>query len=412
MTQRIGVTYLPMFPNSSAPYHMALFYDKGDGSEPTVIEFSPKNRSLGIGEEVAGVWSDLQGNRDRTYRFGPLVGDERKWRSRGNDPESNDNLRRKESVAQGDDLSAPWAIIQGTADEANQTRYAYFPLSQNSNTFVAEALARAGLPLPKTIKIDPLFAPGGNKRLTIPENGDITAQPMSYEFAPGPDGSTPLGAGLGPVSPLAAVGRGMQTFPAPLANAPSAPGGPFDWLLNPIEKTGALPAAGALFGSMQANMPYGGGPVLSGGLLDPLNWNPLHRIGTFPSPSDLGPPQPRPPENGSPLPISNGSFGSLQPSSADSGGPPTSAPQTQMTPQELPTLWNGFPIPPALREVAAWARRTAPQPNPADIPGTALTGAPGQIAPQQVSAPGQQSAESLLPPELRPLVRFFGLDDS
>ena len=38
MPQTIGVTYLPV---QNGTYHMAIFYDKGDGSIPQIIEVGP-----------------------------------------------------------------------------------------------------------------------------------------------------------------------------------------------------------------------------------------------------------------------------------------------------------------------------------------------------------------------------------
>jgi hypothetical protein len=348
MTQSIGIIYLPILPNNSAPYHMALFYDKGDGSKPRVIEFSPENRCLGIGGELAGLWTDLWGRSSRVSEFGPLVGGERDWETEGTRPETNDNLRRRETIINGDDLSDAWAIIQGTADEANLSRYSYFPLRQNSNSFAAEALARAGLSLPKRVKVDPLVAPGSNRRLTIPQDGDTTAQPMSYEYTPGPDvAPPPLWTGLGGASPFAAVGRGMpQSYPGALPGAPSAPAERSGWLLNPTDQGGAAPN-----GSLQA-----------------------------------------PPSDRSALPVSS--------------------PQTPTDSDGYPTLWNGTPIPAALRPLAAWVMRTTPQSEAEAVAAIAPAAAPGLTPSAQASALGRQSRASLLPEELRPLARYFGLDEA
>jgi hypothetical protein len=198
---------------------------------------------------------------------------------------------------------------------------------------------------------------------------------------------------------------------------PAGDGGAFPTLgslQNLMGDGGAFPAPSYLLGSLrQPNMLYGGGPVLSSGQLDSLKRNLLYSSGAFPSPSDLlGPPQPKQPENGNPFPISSGSFGSPQPFAPDGGGLPMSVPQPQMTSEEVSALWNSVPIPPALRPVAAWVSRTTPQTEPEPARGTALARAQAQMTPQQVPAPGPESIESLLPPALRPLVRFFQLDDS
>ncbi|MGZ5871140.1 MAG: hypothetical protein ACXWKP_03405 [Bradyrhizobium sp.] len=47
-------------------------------------------------------------------------------------------------VAEGDDLSARWALMQDFANEVNSIGYEYRPVSQNSNSFAGGALQRAG----------------------------------------------------------------------------------------------------------------------------------------------------------------------------------------------------------------------------------------------------------------------------
>jgi|GEM_PF-5232121 len=373
MTEKIGVTYLPVItPLEGSAYHMALFYDKGDGSTPRVIEFGPENESLGTSEKMQEVLNDLWGNHGGMSRFGHLIGRDREWRTQGFDPQSNDSLRLQEILAEGNDLSAPWAIIQGTKAEANVSRYPYLPWSQNSNTSAMEAAARAGLRRPSGVATDVngdvhvCWPPGAGNRLTSPESSDIGAQPMSYEFTTSRDEPAPM---------VNALSLPLQATPP--RGVPGASGSPFWSQSYPGGDGSALPAS-----TLQTQAPSDELPALWNGFPIPPA---LREVAAW---ARRTAPQPEP-----------------------NPGTALAPPQAQMTPQELPTLWNGFPIPPALREVAAWASRTGPQANP-DVSGTAPTGAPGQIAPQRASAPGQQSPESLLPPELRPLVRFFGLDDS
>jgi hypothetical protein len=47
-------------------------------------------------------------------------------------------------VAEGDDLSSRWALMQDFADEVNSIGYEYRPISQNSNSFAGGALQRGG----------------------------------------------------------------------------------------------------------------------------------------------------------------------------------------------------------------------------------------------------------------------------
>jgi hypothetical protein len=47
-------------------------------------------------------------------------------------------------VAEGDDLSPRWGLMEDFADEVNSTGYEYRPESQNSNSFAGGALQRAG----------------------------------------------------------------------------------------------------------------------------------------------------------------------------------------------------------------------------------------------------------------------------
>jgi hypothetical protein len=47
-------------------------------------------------------------------------------------------------VAEGDDLSARWALMQDFANEVNSIGYEYRPISQNSNSLAGGALQRGG----------------------------------------------------------------------------------------------------------------------------------------------------------------------------------------------------------------------------------------------------------------------------
>jgi hypothetical protein len=114
-------------------------------------------------------------------------------------------------VAEGDDLSARWALMQDFADEVNSIGYEYRPLSQNSNSFAGAALQRGGFFGPGNkfperfdgqLVVDPvsgetksLYTPGFENPLTNPIND---ATPMPF----------PLGAPAAPFAP-------SNGFPAP-----------------------------------------------------------------------------------------------------------------------------------------------------------------------------------------------------
>src|SRR5712692_1435055 len=137
MPEQIGVTYLPVRGGAS---HMALFYDKGDGSKPRVIEFGPAipfNWSL---PQLGWLASDtLPGQPEIEGRVaglnsphGALEGKERNWRFVPDDEGPADSPLDREILATGDDLSSKWAIIQATKNRTNANNFAYLPLKQNS----------------------------------------------------------------------------------------------------------------------------------------------------------------------------------------------------------------------------------------------------------------------------------------
>lgn len=93
-------------------------------------------------------------------------------------------------IAEGGDLSLAWAKMVRFGDEVNSTGYEYRPYSQNSNSFAAAALKRAGLFGPGTAfpeffdrllavnsvsgKASPVFVPGFDQRLANPLNKPAT----------------------------------------------------------------------------------------------------------------------------------------------------------------------------------------------------------------------------------------------
>jgi hypothetical protein len=99
-------------------------------------------------------------------------------------------------VAEGDDLSSRWALMEDFADEVNSIGYEYRPVSQNSNSFAAGALQRAGFFGPGTkfperfdrqLVFDPVSGetrsfevPGFEKSLANPIN---TETPMPFPLS-------------------------------------------------------------------------------------------------------------------------------------------------------------------------------------------------------------------------------------
>jgi hypothetical protein len=125
-------------------------------------------------------------------------------------------------VAEGDDLSSRWTLMQDFANEVNSIGYEYRPISQNSNSFAGGALQRAGFLGPgnefperfdRQLAHDPasgeirsFYVPGFEAPLTNPIN---TATPMPFPLdvpvaplalsdgvaAPGRHGSLDNGSG-------------------------------------------------------------------------------------------------------------------------------------------------------------------------------------------------------------------------
>ena len=133
---------------------MAIVYDKGDGSTPSVIEAKPLIELEGAGteaqrNEVPRELNELYNpavtgpGADRNSPFGRINATESEL------PNSYNNYSSKVVIA-GDNLGSKWDAIQGTIGFVNDSNFAYLPLIQNSNSFAALALQRAGLQVPDT----------------------------------------------------------------------------------------------------------------------------------------------------------------------------------------------------------------------------------------------------------------------
>jgi hypothetical protein len=88
------------------------------------------------------------------------------WDDEGDDP--------SEIIKSGEDLSGEWNNIKKSFDDIAKEKWAYRPISQNSNTTVDEALNRSGLPLPKKSGWDDNWSPGSGADLPAPTEWSIT----------------------------------------------------------------------------------------------------------------------------------------------------------------------------------------------------------------------------------------------
>ena len=131
-------------------------------------------------------------------------------------------------IAEGNDLSPHWALMRDFADEVNSTGYEYRPMSQNSNSFAAGALQRAGLLGPgsqfperfnrqsafdpETGQSGPRYVPGFEQPLTNPID---MAMPMPFPldvFTARPAGAATVPDRRGSLD----GGSGNQAFGAPM----------------------------------------------------------------------------------------------------------------------------------------------------------------------------------------------------
>jgi hypothetical protein len=185
MHERIFLTYTNAtavpYQGSVLGHHIVLNYVDSDGRHYTLqgmpehgFDHNMAKLAAFLREEV---WSDGANNRDSAFQrlrakrgedFGPALS------------------RPSTLIAEGDDLRSQWARMADFGDEVNSTGYEYRPYSQNSNSFAAGALKRAGFFGPGTafpeifdrlIAVDPVSGetrairvPGFDKRLTNPLN--------------------------------------------------------------------------------------------------------------------------------------------------------------------------------------------------------------------------------------------------
>lgn len=80
-------------------------------------------------------------------------------------------------VSKGADLGTQWRAIQDTYKEIGDQKFAYSPLTQNSNSAASTALHAAGIPLPKgTTILGNLWAPASHFLLPVSSNPGLLAK--------------------------------------------------------------------------------------------------------------------------------------------------------------------------------------------------------------------------------------------
>ena len=141
MPERIFLTYTNAsavpYQGSTIGHHIVLNYVDLNGNHHTLqgMPEHPHRRNVRkVGAFIAdGVRPDGLGI------VGPPFG---RLQSRPDEGKTSDGPRTM--IAEGDDLRSQWAGMKEFGEEVNATGYEYHPTSQNSNSFVAEALRRGG----------------------------------------------------------------------------------------------------------------------------------------------------------------------------------------------------------------------------------------------------------------------------
>lgn len=186
------------YQGSVLGHHIVLNYIDSNGGHHTLQgvpehKFEHNADKLGafLREEV---WSDGANNRDSPLqRLQAQHKDEReRYAAAPGQPHT--------LIAEGDDLSSKWDQMKRFGDDVNATGYEYRPYSQNSNSFAAGALKRAGFFGPGTafpeisdrlIAVDPasgetgsVRVPGFDQRLANPINEPVASSNGSTPFIP------------------------------------------------------------------------------------------------------------------------------------------------------------------------------------------------------------------------------------
>ena len=145
MSEKIFLTYTNAsavpYQGSVLGHHVVINYIDSKGVHRT-LQAAPEHKFRhNIDKLVAAIreegFSDGVNNRDSPFR---------RLQARTKKEDRDVYLNQPHTmVAEGDDLSSRWALMEGVADEVKSTGYEYRPLSQNSNSFAGGALQRAGV---------------------------------------------------------------------------------------------------------------------------------------------------------------------------------------------------------------------------------------------------------------------------
>ncbi|CAN7428042.1 hypothetical protein LJR220_003845 [Bradyrhizobium sp. LjRoot220] len=207
MPERIFLTYtnataLP-YQGAVLGHHVVLNYVDSNGKHHT-LQGMPEQKfdrnatklSAFLREEVL---SDGANNKDSPFQ---------RLRAKTDEPSDSVSSRPRMLIAEGQNLRSQWDRMTDFGDEVNSTGYEYRPLSQNSNSFAAAALKRAGFFGPGTafpeifdrlLVVDPVSGetrpvrvPGFDQRLMNPINQ--TATPLTMPARPFvPASAAPVG---------------------------------------------------------------------------------------------------------------------------------------------------------------------------------------------------------------------------
>lgn len=145
MPERIFITYTNAkavpYQGTTFAHHAVLNYIDSNGNHYT-LEGMPERKFNRNAEKL------LAALREEVLSSGANNTDSRFQRLQAESREIKSNRAAtgpRTMIAEGNDLSSAWAKMVRLGDEVNSTGYEYRPYSQNSNSFAAAALKRAGL---------------------------------------------------------------------------------------------------------------------------------------------------------------------------------------------------------------------------------------------------------------------------
>ncbi len=151
--EKIEVGYREILPGV---HHQYLIYTDSTGNQKAASGW-PDNKISGV--LGTGKIITRHGVYDENHDDHPLSEN-----AQGN------THKRPEKIVSGSDLSGKWAEITQAMDDIEAEGYNYHQIKQNSNTVVADALTRAGLPEPQNDKFySGYLSPGSEGDLSLSE---------------------------------------------------------------------------------------------------------------------------------------------------------------------------------------------------------------------------------------------------